>query len=93
VACLSACLVFKTGQTCCTGAYAARSQRVPPSWPVDAAAVFKKAEPFACSYVNDDATSVLTCTGECGCRTTWGVSPSGSGAIAAPSGGGSGTTA
>ena len=75
VACLSACLVFKTDQTCCTGAYAARPQCVPSSWTVDSAAVFKKAEPFAYSYVNDDATSVLTCSGECGYRITWGVSP------------------
>lgn len=75
VACLSACLVFKTDQTCCTGPYAARPQCVPSSWPVDSAAVFKKAEPFAYSYVNDDATSVLTCSGECGYRVTWGVSP------------------
>ncbi|MHB9860246.1 thaumatin family protein [Streptomyces sp. YIM S03343] len=75
VACLSACLVFKTDQTCCTGDYAARPKCVPSSWPVDSAAVFKKAEPFAYSYVNDDATSVLTCSGECGYRVTWGVSP------------------
>ncbi|MBK6017937.1 thaumatin family protein [Streptomyces sp. MBT53] len=75
VACLSACLVFKTDKTCCTGAYAARPRCVPSSWPVDSAAVFKKAEPFAYSYVNDDATSVLTCSGECGYRITWGVSP------------------
>ncbi|MFE5036381.1 thaumatin family protein [Streptomyces sp. NPDC056683] len=75
VACLSACLVFNTDQTCCTGAYAARPQCVPSSWPVDSAKVFKAAEPFAYSYVNDDATSVLTCSGECGYRVTWGVSP------------------
>jgi hypothetical protein len=75
VACLSACLAFGTDQTCCTGAYAARSACVPSSWPIDSAAVFKKAEPFAYSYVNDDATSVLTCSGECDYRITWGVSP------------------
>ncbi|MER5789854.1 thaumatin family protein [Streptomyces sp. NPDC001980] len=75
VACLSACLVFNTDQTCCTGDYAARPQCVPSSWPVDSAKVFKAAEPFAYSYVNDDATSVLTCSGECGYRVTWGVSP------------------
>ncbi|MFF4304172.1 thaumatin family protein [Streptomyces sp. NPDC001601] len=75
VACLSACLVFNTDQTCCTGAYAARPQCVPSSWPVDSAKVFKAAEPIAYSYVNDDATSVLTCSGECGYRVTWGVSP------------------
>ncbi|WP_274037433.1 thaumatin family protein [Actinacidiphila cocklensis] len=75
VACLSACLVFRSDRTCCTGAYAARPACVPSSWPVDSAAVFKRAEPFAYSYVNDDATSVLTCSGECGYRVTWGVSP------------------
>lgn len=75
VACLSACLVFKTDLTCCTGAYAPRPKCVPSSWPVDSAAVFKKAEPFAYSYVDDDATSVLTCSGECDYRVTWGVSP------------------
>ncbi|RPE41765.1 thaumatin family protein [Streptomyces sp. Ag109_O5-1] len=75
VACLSACLVFNTDQTCCTGAYAARPQCVPSSWPIDSATVFKAADPNAYSYVNDDATSVFTCSGECGYRVTWGVSP------------------
>ena len=75
VACLSACLVLGTDQTCCTGPYAARSACTPSTWPIDSAAVFKKAEPFAYSYVNDDATSVLTCSGECNYRITWGVSP------------------
>ncbi|MYS23054.1 Thaumatin family protein [Streptomyces sp. DvalAA-14] len=75
VACLSACLVYGTDQTCCTGAYASRPACVPSTWPTDSAAVFKKAEPFAYSYVNDDATSVLTCSGECDYRITWGVSP------------------
>ena len=74
VACLSACLVFNTDQTCCNGAYAARSACDPATWPIDSAAVFKKAEAFAYSYVDDDATSVLTCTGECDYRVTWGVS-------------------
>ena len=75
VACLSSCLVFETDQTCCTGSYAPRAQCNPLNWPIDSAAVFKKAEPFAYSYVDDDATSVLTCTGECDYRVTWGVSP------------------
>jgi hypothetical protein len=74
VACLSSCLVFKDDKTCCSGAYAPRAQCVPSTWPVDSAAVFKKAEPFAYSYVDDDATSVLTCSGECSYRVTWGVS-------------------
>ncbi|MEV7289872.1 thaumatin family protein [Streptomyces sp. NPDC093252] len=75
VACLSACLVYGTDQTCCTGEYAERSKCVPSSWPVDSAAVFEKAEPFAYSYVNDDETGVLTCSGDCDYRITWGVSP------------------
>ena len=62
-------------QMCCTGRWADRAACDPAKWPVDSAAVFKKAEPFAYSYVDDDATSVLTCAGECSYRITWGVSP------------------
>jgi hypothetical protein len=40
---------------------------------VDYAAIFKAAEPFAYSYVDDDATSTFTCAGECGYRITFGV--------------------
>jgi hypothetical protein len=75
VACLSACLAIGGDQTCCLGQYSSRAACDPTTWPVDSAAVFKKAEPFAYSYVNDDATSVLTCSGECDYRITWGVSP------------------
>ena len=74
VACLSSCLALGGDQMCCTGAYASRTACDPTTWPVDSAAVFKKAEPFAYSYVDDDATSVLTCTGECDYRITWGTS-------------------
>jgi hypothetical protein len=74
VACRSACLAIGGAQTCCLGQWAARSSCDPRSWPVDSAAVFKRAEPFAYSYVDDDATSVLTCTGECNYRITWGTS-------------------
>lgn len=74
VACLSTCLALNTAQTCCTGSYAPRSACTPSTWPINSAAVFKQAEPFAYSYVDDDATSVLTCTGECNYRVTWGVS-------------------
>jgi hypothetical protein len=42
---------------------------------VDYAAVFKKAEPYAYSYVDDDATSVYTCEGTCDYRITFGVTP------------------
>jgi len=75
VACLSACLAIGGDQTCCLGKYSSRAACQPSTWPVDSAAIFKKAEPFAYSYVDDDATSVLTCAGECNYRITWGVSP------------------
>ncbi|HEV2635218.1 MAG TPA: thaumatin family protein [Actinocrinis sp.] len=74
VACLSSCLALGGDQMCCQGAYVSRTACDPTTWPVDSAAVFKKAEPFAYSYVDDDATSVLTCTGECNYRITWGTS-------------------
>jgi Thaumatin family len=75
VACLSSCLALGGDQMCCLNAYSSRAACDPTAWPVDSAAVFKKAEPFAYSYVDDDATSVLTCTGECDYRITWGTSP------------------
>jgi hypothetical protein len=42
---------------------------------VDYAAVFKSAEPYAYSYVDDDATSVFTCSGVCDYRITFGITP------------------
>jgi Thaumatin family len=75
VACQSACAAFDTDQYCCRGPYAPRSACDPAKWPVDYAAVFKKAEPYAYSYVDDDATSVYTCSGECDYRITFGVTP------------------
>ncbi len=77
VACESACARFGTDQYCCRGAWAARSQCNPAKWPVDYAAVFKTAEPYAYSYVDDDATSVYTCKGDCDYRITFGVTPGG----------------
>ncbi|MEY9927557.1 hypothetical protein ABH926_002191 [Catenulispora sp. GP43] len=74
-ACKSSCLALGGDQMCCLGQWSSRAACDPAKWPVDSAAVFKKAEPFAYSYVDDDATSVLTCTGECSYRITWGVSP------------------
>jgi Thaumatin family len=73
--CESACGVFGTDQYCCRGQWAPRSMCDPAKWPVDYAAVFKKAEPYAYSYSDDDATSTFTCTGECDYRITFGVSP------------------
>ena len=49
----------------------------PAQWPVDYAAVFKRAEPYAYSYSDDDATSTFTCTGECNYQITFGLTPGG----------------
>jgi Thaumatin family len=75
VGCESACGVLGGDQYCCRGTWAARSACDPTRWPVNYAAVFKTAEPFAYSYVDDDATSTFTCAGECGYRITFGLSP------------------
>jgi Thaumatin family len=77
VACESACARFGTDQYCCRGAWASRQACNPAQWPVDYAAVFKKAEPYAYSYADDDATSTYTCTGECDYRITFGLTPGG----------------
>jgi hypothetical protein len=73
VACESACARFGTDQLCCRGPWAPRSACNPAKWPVDYAAVFKRAEPYAYSYVDDDATSVYTCQGRCDYRIVFGV--------------------
>ena len=73
--CESPCGVFDTDQYCCRAQWAPRSACLPAQWPVNYAALFKEAEPFAYSYVDDDATSTFTCGGECGYRITFGVSP------------------
>jgi len=75
VGCISACARFGTDQYCCRGRWSSRSACNPKRWPVDYAAVFKRAEPFAYSYVYDDATSVFTCYGDCNYRITFGVTP------------------
>ena len=75
VGCESPCGVFGTDQYCCRGQWAASSACDPTKWPVDYAADFKRAEPFAYSYVDDDATSTFTSTGEAGYRITFGLSP------------------
>jgi hypothetical protein len=75
VGCESPCGIFGTDQYCCRGQWAARSACIPAQWPADYAAVFKTAEPFAYSYVDDDATSTFTCSGECSYRITFGLSP------------------
>jgi hypothetical protein len=73
VACESACARFGTDQYCCRGAWAPRAACDPATWPVDYAAVFKRAEPYAYSYADDDATSVFTCEGRCDYRITFGL--------------------
>ena len=77
VGCESACARFGTDQYCCRGAWASRSACDPAQWPVDYAAVFKKAEPYAYSYADDDATSTFVCKGRCDYRITFGLTPAG----------------
>ena len=77
VGCESACARFGTDQYCCRGAWASRSACNPAQWPVDYAAVFKKAEPYAYSYADDDATSTFVCKGRCDYRITFGLTPGG----------------
>ncbi|WNI18617.1 thaumatin family protein [Actinacidiphila sp. ITFR-21] len=74
VGCESPCGVFDTDQYCCRAQWAPRDKCLPAQWPVDYAALFKKAEPFAYSYVDDDATSTFTSQGEAGYRITFGLS-------------------
>jgi hypothetical protein len=75
VACISACARLGGDQYCCRGKYAPRSACDPANWPVDYAAVFKRAEPYAYSYADDDATSVFVCKGVCDYRITFGLTP------------------
>ncbi|WP_327288081.1 thaumatin family protein [Streptomyces sp. NBC_01198] len=74
-ACESPCGVFDTDQYCCRAQWAPRTECRPDQWPVNYAAAFKKAEPFAYSYVDDDATSTFTSRGEAGYRITFATSP------------------
>jgi len=73
VGCISACARFNTDQYCCRGPWAPRANCDPTKWPVDYAAIFKKAEPYAYSYSDDDATSTFTCKGTCDYRITFGL--------------------
>jgi hypothetical protein len=77
VGCESACARFGTDQYCCRAQWAPRAACDPARWPVDYAAVFKKAEPYAYSYADDDATSTFVCKGRCDYRITFGLTPSG----------------
>jgi hypothetical protein len=73
VACESACAKLGGDQYCCRGKWAPRAKCNPRKWPVDYARVFKRAEPYAYSYVDDDATSVYVCKGRCDYRIVFGV--------------------
>jgi hypothetical protein len=73
VGCISACARLGGDQYCCRGQWSSRSACDPAKWPVDYAEVFKSAEPYAYSYVDDDATSVFTCSGRCDYRITFGL--------------------
>ncbi|MGD0702313.1 MAG: thaumatin family protein [Trebonia sp.] len=75
VGCISACARLGGDQYCCRGPYAPRADCDPAKWPVDYAAVFKRAEPYAYSYVDDDATSVYVCKGKCNYRIVFGLTP------------------
>jgi hypothetical protein len=75
VGCISACARLGGDQYCCRGEWSSRAACNPAQWPVDYAAVFKTAEPYAYSYVDDDATSVFTCSGVCDYRITFGLTP------------------
>jgi Thaumatin family len=75
VGCISACARLGGDQYCCRGEWSSRAACNPAQWPVDYAAVFKSAEPYAYSYVDDDATSVFTCSGVCDYRITFGITP------------------
>jgi hypothetical protein len=75
VGCISACARLGGDQYCCRGPYAPRADCDPAKWPVDYAAVFKRAEPYAYSYVDDDATSVYVCKGSCDYRIVFGITP------------------
>ena len=79
VGCISACGRFGADEYCCRGTWSSRSVCDPKKWPIDYAAVFKRAEPFAYSYAYDDATSVFTCYGDCNYQITFGVTPTASG--------------
>jgi hypothetical protein len=74
VGCISACARLGGDQYCCRGQWSSRAACDPAKWPVDYAAVFKRAEPYAYSYTDDDATSVFTCSGVCDYRITFGLS-------------------
>jgi hypothetical protein len=74
--CISPCARFGTNRYCCRGKFAAHCNPA-RTWPIDYAAVFARAEPFAYSWSGDDASGVFTCSEGCDYEIVWGVSPPG----------------
>jgi hypothetical protein len=74
LACISPCARFDSDRYCCRGQYA-NGCTPAKTWPIDYARLFKRAEPYAYSWSGDDATSVFTCSGDCGYRIVFGVTP------------------
>jgi hypothetical protein len=72
VACTTACAAFGGDAYCCQGKWAGRDNCKPTTWPVNYAAVFKTAEPYAYSYAFDDSAT-MPCKGGCYYRITFGV--------------------
>jgi hypothetical protein len=68
----NACAAFGTDDYCCRGSWSGRTNCVPAKWPVNYAAVFKTAEPYAYSYAFDDSAT-MSCKGDCDYRITFGV--------------------
>jgi hypothetical protein len=83
VACLSACARFNTDQYCCRGAYGTPQTCNPNNWPVNYAAIFKRACPNEYSYAYDDNSSTFTCGGNPGYHVTF--CPNGGGSTTGPS--------
>lgn len=71
VACASACERFNTDQYCCRGAYGSPQTCNPAAWPVNYAAIFKRACPNEYSYAYDDTSSTFTCGGAPGYHITF----------------------
>jgi hypothetical protein len=72
VGCNSPCNVLQQDQYCCAHAYATAATCNPNTWPVNYAAIFKQAVPYAYSYPFDDATSVFTCINNCSYQIIFG---------------------
>ncbi|WP_220209623.1 thaumatin family protein [Reticulibacter mediterranei] len=72
VGCNSACNVLHQDQYCCANAHATAATCDPNTWPVNYAAIFKQAVPYAYSYPFDDGTSVFTCVNDCSYQIIFG---------------------